>query len=203
MALGVSVLNRVDYSSCANVVIVLVSAGIGSIYSRIFSSRHNGDIKGMLLIDPLHEDFLHEVGAPNRGFVLWLRGIISPLGLDRVPGALFKGRNKEDRVWGRSAYQTGKYIYAKLQENLVADTLSKRDVASSKIIQATDVPLTVVSSGARIRENSKWEDKQRELSHLTRKLKHWDIVDEAPHKVWETLEGREIIEKRLKQLVHA
>ncbi|KAI0395726.1 hypothetical protein F5Y17DRAFT_422014 [Xylariaceae sp. FL0594] len=182
---------------------VLASAGIGSIYSRIFSSRHNGDIKGILLIDPLHEDFLGEVGSPKRGFALWLRGIISPLGLDRVPGALFKGRNKQDRVWGRSAYQTGKYIYAKLQENLVADTLSKRDVASSKAIQAADVPLTLISSGVRIREDSKWEDGQRELSHLTRQLEHWDIIDKAPHKVWETLEGREAIERRLKQLVHA
>jgi len=182
---------------------VVMSGGIGSIYSRIFSSRHNGDIKGILLIDPLHEDFLEEVGRPGRGFILWLRGIISPLGLDRIPGALFKGRNKEDRVWGRSAYQTGKYIFAKLQENLVAGSLSKRDVASSRAIQAPDVPLTLVSSGAKIREDSKWEEKQRDLSHLTHQLRHWDIVNKAPHQIWETLEGRDLIEKRLRQLVHA
>ncbi|KAI1810786.1 hypothetical protein GGS20DRAFT_589216 [Poronia punctata] len=182
---------------------VVVSAGIGSIYSRIFSSRHNGDVNGILLIDPLHEDFLYDVGAAKRGFVLWLRGIISPLGLDRIPGALFKGRNKKDRVWGRSAYQTGKYIYAKLQENLVANSLSRRDVASSKAIQSPDVPLTLVSSGDKIRENSEWEEKQRELSQLTHKLQHWDIVNKAPHRVWETLEGREILEQRLKELVHA
>ncbi|KAI0870749.1 mitochondrial integral membrane protein [Hypoxylon argillaceum] len=181
---------------------VLVSAGIGSIYSRIFSSRHGKNIKGMLLIDPLHEEFLNDVGAPGRGFILWLRGIISPLGLDRVPGAVFKGRTKEDRVWGRSAYQTGKYIFAKLQENLVAGTLSKRDVASSRAIQDPDVPLTLVSSGGKIRQDSKWEEKQRDLSSLTHKLQHWDIVNDAPHRVWETLEGRKLIEKRLRQLVH-
>ncbi|KAI1356499.1 mitochondrial integral membrane protein [Xylaria sp. FL0043] len=181
---------------------VLMSAGIGSIYSRIFSSRHGKSIKGLVLVDPLHEDFLNDVGASGRGFLLWLRGIISPLGLDRVPGALFKGRTKEDRVWGRSAYQTGKNIYAKLQENLVADTLSKRDVASSRAIQNPDVPLTLVSSGTHIREDSKWEEKQRELSHLTHNLQHWDIVNNAPHQVWDTLEGRNIIEKRLRQLVH-
>lgn len=180
-----------------------MSAGIGSLYSRIFSSRHNGDIKGILLVDPLHEDFLDEVGASGRGFLLWLRGIISPLGLDRIPGALFKGRNKQDRVWGQSAYQTGKYIYAKLQENLVADTLSKRDVASSRAIQDPYVPLTLVSSGDKIREDSKWGEKQRDLSGLTQKLQHWDIVNKAPHQIWETLEGREVLEKRLSQLVHA
>ncbi|KAI0409730.1 hypothetical protein F4802DRAFT_593367 [Xylaria palmicola] len=181
---------------------VLMSAGVGSIYSRIFSSRHGEDIKGLLLIDPLHEEFLNGVGAAGRGLILWLRGIISPLGLDQVPGAVFKGRTKEDRVWGRSAYQTGKFIFAKLQENLVADTLSKRDVASSRAIQARDVPLTVVSSGTKIRQDSRWEEKQRDLTTLTHRLRHWDIVNNAPHQVWETLEGRDLIEKRLQQLVH-
>lgn len=180
---------------------VLMSAGIGSIYSRIFSSRHGENIKGLLLVDPLHEEFLEDIGNPGRGFILWLRGIISPLGLDRVPAAVFKGRSKEDRVWGPSAYQAGKYIYAKLQENLVAATLSKRDVASSRAIQDQDVPLTLVSSGVRIRKDSEWGEKQRDLSHLTRKLRHWDIVEDAPHRVWETLEGRQVIEKRLRQLV--
>ncbi|KAI0200100.1 mitochondrial integral membrane protein [Astrocystis sublimbata] len=180
---------------------VLMSAGIGSIYSRILSSRHGTDVKGLLLIDPLHEDLLAEVGSPGRGFLLWLQGIISPLGLRQIPGALFKGRNKEDRVWGRSSYQTGKYIFAKLQENLVAGTLSKRDVASSRAIQEQNVPLTLVSSGVKTREDSDWEDQQRALSHLTKKLQHWDIVKKAPHQVWETLEGRDMIEKRLKQLV--
>ncbi|KAJ2992119.1 hypothetical protein NUW58_g2277 [Xylaria curta] len=181
---------------------VLMSAGIGSIYSRILSSRHGQDVKGLLLIDPLHEELLTDVGASSRGFILWLRGIISPLGLDRIPGAIFKGRNKEDRVWGRSAYQSGKYIFAKLQENLVADTLSKRDVASSRAIQAQDVPLVLVSSGIKVREDSNWEEKQRDLSRLTHRLRHWDIVNDAPHRVWETLDGRDIIERRLRQLVH-
>ncbi|KAK6954431.1 hypothetical protein Daesc_004398 [Daldinia eschscholtzii] len=182
---------------------VLASAGIGSVYSRIFSARHGSDVKGLLFIDPLHEDDLGSVGSPGRGFTLWIRGIISPLGLDRIPGALFKGRTKEDRVWGQSAYQTGKYLFAKLQENLVADTLSKRDLASSTAIQNPDVPLNLISSGERIRRDSGWEDKQRDLSHVTRKLKHWDIVKKAPHRVWDTREGRDIIEKRLKELVYS
>lgn len=180
-----------------------MSAGIGSIYSRIFSSRNGEQIKGLLMIDPLHEDLLYRVGAPGRGFFLWLRGILSPLGLDRIPGALFKGRNKEDRVWGQSAYQTGKFVYAKLQENLVADTLSKRDVASSTTIQNKDTPLTVVSSGKQMRRDDAWEEGQRDLTGLTHNLKHWDIVKRAPHEVWTTLEGREVMEKRLKQMVYA
>lgn len=180
---------------------VLASAGVGSIYSRVFSSRHGREVKAILMIDPLHEDLLDRVGRPGRGFMLWFQGIISPLGIDRIPGAFFRGRNREDRVWGRSAYQSGKMIFAKLQENLVAETLTKRDVISSKAIQYQDTPVVVISSGEQIRRDSVWEDKQRDLTHLTRQLEDWDIVDKAPHQVWRTLEGRDQIEKRLKKLV--
>lgn len=180
-----------------------MSAGVGSIYSRIFSARHGSDVKGLLLIDPLHEDLLGRLGSPGRGFLLWIRGILSPLGLDRIPGALFQGRTKADRVWGRSAYQTGKFLFAKLQENLVADTLSKRDMASSRAIQPRDVPVALVSSGVEVRRDAEWEAKQRDLSHITQELRHWDVVADAPHEVWRSLEGRQVIEKRLKELVHA
>ncbi|KAF6842489.1 integral membrane protein [Colletotrichum musicola] len=182
---------------------ILASAGIGSVYSRIFSSRHGKEVRGILMIDPLHEDLLHRVSAPGRGFAYWVRGIVSPLGLERLPGALFRGRTSADRVWGRSARQSGKYLFTKLQESLVADSLTKREVVSGKAIQYPDTPLVLISSGNNIRQDSVWEEKQRDLSHLTRNLKHWDIVDEAPHNVWETFDGREKIEKRLRQLVQA
>lgn len=180
---------------------VLASAGVGSIYSRVFSSRHGREVKGILMVDPLHEDLLGRVGRPVRGFMLWLQGILSPLGIDRIPAAFFRHRTREDRVWGRSAYQGGKMIFAKLQESLVADSLTKRDVISSKAIQYQDTPLVVISSGKQIRRDSEWEEKQRDLTHLTRRLEDWDIVDNAPHQVWRTLEGREQIEKRLRKLV--
>ncbi|KAL1882722.1 hypothetical protein VTK73DRAFT_1242 [Phialemonium thermophilum] len=180
---------------------VLVSAGIGSIYSRVFSSRHGEDVKGILMIDPLHEDLLHRVGNPGRAFLLWFRGVLSPLGLERVSGALFKGRSKADRVWGRSAYQSGKTIFGKLQESLVADSLTKREVISSRVIQDQNVPVVVISSGSKMREDRSWEEKQRDLTHITKKLEAWDVVEDAPLQVWRTLEGRELIEKRLKRLL--
>lgn len=180
---------------------MLASAGVGSLYSRIFSSRHGKEIKGILMIDPLHEDLLHRIGKPGRGFLLWLRGVLSPLGLDRIPGALLRGRTKEDRVWGRAAYQNGKTIFAKLQESLVAESLTKRDVVASRAIQLPDTPVTVITSGIEMRRDSEWESKQRDLTHLTQNLVDWDIVAKAPHQVWRTLEGREMIERRLKKLV--
>ncbi|KAF1942638.1 mitochondrial integral membrane protein-like protein [Clathrospora elynae] len=182
---------------------ILISAGTGSIVSRIFSSRHMKQVTGIMMVDPMHEDLLHRIASPSRGFILWAWGIISPLGTVRLAGALFKGRTREDRVYGRNAYQSGKYIKAQLQENLVADNLSKNEVSSARNIQSSDTPLVIVSSGIEVRKDSEWERKQKDLTTLTENLVSWDVVNKAPHMVWSTLEGRTVMEKRLKQLVKA
>jgi pimeloyl-ACP methyl ester carboxylesterase len=181
---------------------VLASAGIGSIYSRVFSARQGQDVRGILMIDPLHEDLLYKVGNPHRGFLLWAWGVLSPLGLDRNFGALFKGRTREDRVYGRSAHQGGKFIKAKLQESLVADSVTKNDAVNARHIQYKDCPLSIVSSGIEVKRSTEWERRQRDLSHYTDNLIGWDIVNKAPSQVWTTFDGRQTIEKRLKELVH-
>ena len=180
---------------------ILVSAGIGSIYSRVFSARHPRDIKGMMFIDGLHEDLLYKIASAGRGFVLWGRGIISPLGLDRLSGALFKGRTKEDRVYGKSAYQGGKFLKNKLQENLVADSLTKNEVVSARNIQDPKVPLVVVTSGVHLKKDKDWERKQEDLTKVTENLLAWDIVKGAPsEEIWRSSEGAKILEKRLGEL---
>jgi pimeloyl-ACP methyl ester carboxylesterase len=180
---------------------ILVSAGIGGIYSRIFSARHPSAIAGIMLIDTLHEDLLHRVGDAGRGFFLWAWGFISPLGLDRLAGAIFKGRTREDRVFGKSSYQGGKFIKNKLQENLVADSLSKNEVLSSRNIQQPKVPLVVVTSGVHIKQDSDWKRKQEDLTKITDTLIAWEIVPKAPaEEVWRTQNGRDILEMRLGQL---
>ena len=180
---------------------ILVSAGVGSIYSRVFSARHVRDIAGILLIDPLHEDLLYKLGSAGRGFVLWGRGIISPLGIDRLAGVLFNGRTKEDRVYGTSAYQGGKFLKNKLQENLVADSLTKSEVVGARNIQQPDVPLVVVSSGIHMKRDKDWERKQKDLTKITDRLVAWDVVSKAPpEEVWRTEEGARVLQKRLKEL---
>lgn len=180
---------------------ILVGAGIGGIYTRIFSARNVRNIVGIMLIDALHEDLLHRVAAPGRGFFLWGRGILSPLGLDRLAGALFKGRTKEDRVYGKSSYQGGKFIKNKLQENLVADSLTRSEVASSKNIQQPNVPLVVITSGRHVKTDDIWEQKQKELTKVTENLLAWEIVGKAPaEEVWRVKEGRDVLEHWLGKL---
>ena len=180
---------------------VVASAGVGSYYSRIFASQHGAEVKGLLLIDPLHDVDLDRLGSPKRGILLWLWGIISPLGLDTLPGAIFRGRKSADRIWGVSSKHNPRHIFARLQESLVASSLTKREVLSSRNIMKNDTALTVITSGLEVRRHVAWEGKQRDLTKLTSNLKHWDVVDDAPHEVWRTFEGREMIEKRLSSLV--
>ncbi|PWY86844.1 hypothetical protein BO70DRAFT_311688 [Aspergillus heteromorphus CBS 117.55] len=180
---------------------ILVSAGIGDIYSRIFASRHLLEVSGILLIDPTHEDYLSNVGSPGRGFFLWLRGVFSPLGLDRLAGAIFKGRTREDRVHGRSVFQTGRVIKALLQENLVASSMTASEVQTARHVQMAETPLVVVSSGVEVRRSKRWANAQEDLTRITRNLKDWDVVDGAPHEVWNVPDGRRVIERRLRELV--
>jgi pimeloyl-ACP methyl ester carboxylesterase len=180
---------------------ILVSAGYGSIVSRIFSSRHVQQVQGIMMIDPLHEDLLSRVGSPTRGFFLWAWGIISPLGIQRIGGAMFKGRTREDRVYGKEAYQGGKFIKAQLQENLMAQALTAKEIRNARTIQTPDTPLVIVSSGLQVRNDDEWEGKQRDLTNITDNLLSWDVVNKAPHFVWETYDGRRVMEKRLGQLV--
>lgn len=180
---------------------ILVSTDIGSIYSRIFASRHSGDVKAIMLIDPLHEDYLWDVGNPRRGLTLWGWGIISPLGLQKLAGVIFHSRTREDRVYGQSAYQNGRFIKAKLQENLVATSLTRTEIGTARNIQDKTTPLVVISSGIKYRSNQNWAEKQEAMTKITDNLVSWDVVKQAPHNVWESLEGRKVMEKRLGQLV--
>ncbi|OKL59286.1 hypothetical protein UA08_05101 [Talaromyces atroroseus] len=181
---------------------ILVSAGVGSIHSRIFASRHIHDISGLFMIDPMHEDRLQQhIGTAGRGFVLWGRGIISPLGLDRLAGAIFKGRTREDRIYGKVSYQSGRFIKAKLQENLVAGSITASEIASARNIQTPETPLVVVSSGVEVRRSEDWARQQERMTGITENLVAWDVVRGAPHEVWRSFEGRQTLERRLAELI--
>ncbi|KAI5292825.1 hypothetical protein KEM55_007476 [Ascosphaera atra] len=180
---------------------VLVSAGVGGIYSRIFAGRHAGQIKGIMLVDALHEDLLSRVGSSGRGFKLWLRGIFSPLGIDRLGGAIFKGRTRADRVYGRSSYQSDKFLKASLQENLVAESMTLSDIKRANEGQNRTTPLVVVASGVETGRDKKWAQKQEELCRITDNLVFYKAIKGAPHEVWRKAEGSRILERELEKLV--
>jgi pimeloyl-ACP methyl ester carboxylesterase len=182
---------------------VLASTGIGSAYSRVFSARHGHDVVGLLLVDPLHEDLLYRIGNPSVGFDRWFWGIMSPLGLARIPGALFQGEDSRDRVVGIAARGSGKYILAKLQESLVAETLTRREVERSRAMQARDIPFALVSSGDKMDADSGWKKGQENMRDMTDELVAWDIVKGVPRRrnIWDDEKGRRVVLQRLGELV--
>ncbi|KAE8307118.1 hypothetical protein BDV41DRAFT_584890 [Aspergillus transmontanensis] len=132
---------------------VLASAGIGGVYSRIFASRHGGDIKGMLLIDVT------------------------------LASMIFHHSTREDRVFGKYAYVGGRYIKARLQENLVAKSMTYGEISSARNKMSSRIALAVVSSGVEARKNEEWSRKQEDLTEITENLVAWDTVKDAPHEV--------------------
>lgn len=181
---------------------VIASAGVGSYYSRVFASQHGKNVKGLVLLDPLPDDELSRIGSPRRGFLLWLWGVLSPLGVDTLPAALLRGRRSVDRIWGVSSKHNPKRIFARLQESLVADSFTKRDVEASRSMMPRGMPLVVVTSGRHADKDAAWKGKQRDLTKLTANLWGWDVVRDAPHEVWRTVDGRRVIEERLRDMVY-
>lgn len=180
---------------------LLLSAGYGSLVSRIFSARHARRVQGIMMIDPMHEDLLYKIGSPGVGFTRWGWGVISPLGIRRILGTIFNGQTREDRVYGKYAFQSGKYIKAKLQESLVATSLTKSEVATARTIESPDTPLVVISSGIHSNSDEDWGRKQADLTTITDNLVKWETISGAPHKVWMTEKGRNVMEYWLGELV--
>lgn len=181
---------------------VLASHGIGGIYSRVFASRHPQEIKGLLLVDTLHEDLLGRVGNAKNSFLLFVRGFISPLGIDRVILWVFGGRSREDRTYGRSAWRGGRWTKARLQESL-ATVLTRNELIAARAILPSDIRVTVVAAGKEIKRSKTWEEKQVDLSHITDEGS-LVIVDHVDHSdILFRPEGHEVLRKELAKLVKA
>lgn len=180
---------------------VVVSSGIGGVYSRIFASRHSAQVKGIMLIDTVSEDLLSKVAGSGRGFKIWLRGIFSPLGIDRLSGAIFKGRTRKDRVCGRCSYQSDKFLKAALQENLVANSMTRSDLDRADEAQDLSTPLVVIASGIETGRNKKWAKSQEDLKRVTHNLVSWKSVKGAPHEVWEHPDGMRVLDDELTKLL--
>ncbi|EPY51751.1 hydrolase [Schizosaccharomyces cryophilus OY26] len=178
---------------------ILVGHGIGGTYSNIFAARHLGELKGMLLIDSGSVHSLERSGSFVSRFFLFLRGWLSPLGINRLLGTIFMGRNRKDRVYGLYSWTSDRWIKAKLEESITGPTFSKYELQSAQAVLPKKLPVSIITSGNTLKSVKKWSEEQRELSKLTDNTV-WDIVNDAPHEVWKTNEGARLILKRLAEL---
>ncbi|CAI4216770.1 unnamed protein product [Parascedosporium putredinis] len=179
---------------------VVVSAGVGGFYSRIFASQHGNEVKGLLLVDALHDDDLDRLASAHRGLLFWLWGILSRWGSTRYRAPCLRGAT------ARTASGASR---PSITPNTCSRDCRRRSWPARSQARGAQQPQHHAQGygaggdfvGDRIKGNRRWEEKQRDLSRLTTNLKHWDVVDGAPHEVWRTLEGRERIERRMGELV--
>lgn len=168
-------------STSANKSLILVAHGVGGLYSRIFAARHSDYIHSIMFVDALHEDLFYRRETAWYGFRTFLRGILSP-----ITGPLFGG-------------YSGRFFKAKLQEQLVARSMSKTEIISSNALLPAKLPTLVISSSKSIRKDAEWSDKQRQLTKLTDKNMAWEII-EGPHRLWENARARDDLQRFLLDL---
>ncbi|CUM65546.1 uncharacterized protein PRCAT00003192001 [Priceomyces carsonii] len=197
----------------------LVGFDIGGLYSRMFASRNPGRIHSILLVDSWHEDLLRKrpfAGHKNEGknvfknilelmdtatgFKLWLKGLVSPLGITTSIHWFFhpKRYSSNSRIFGRDMYHLSKYIRARLQEQITSSILSYNELKGADI---SNVPLGVISSDYVIKRSSNWGKWQRSLTKLSSKAFEWVIAKESQHLIWKSPRGREQLQDLLLRLI--
>jgi pimeloyl-ACP methyl ester carboxylesterase len=180
---------------------ILVSHGVGGLYSEVLAARHTNQVKGMMFVDAVPESAIPKVFTPGRTFKLLLRGIIAPLGIDRLSAWIFKHRTREDRVWGVSSWRSDRVIRSQFQESLAAGAITRNEVIAAEATIPKSVPVVVISSGKSCKDKD-WEEGQRHLADKATK-RIWDVVENADHDVWRNEDGKTIMKRRLSELVLA
>ncbi|KAK9475420.1 uncharacterized protein V1510DRAFT_409143 [Dipodascopsis tothii] len=167
---------------------ILVSHGVGGIYSRIFASRHAADVEGLVLVDTYQEEYFQQaIGRPARGFGYFLYGLVSPLGIQKQVGWIFMGRSSRDRLYGRAEHQESKYLRARLQEQTSARTFTRNEIAAARAILPDDKPIAVITAEDSVKAIDGWSEQQRDLADMSYNST-WTIVP-GPHEVWRTNAG--------------
>lgn len=198
-----------------------VGFDIGGLYSRVFALRNPGQMHSILLVDSWHEDLLKHFpfSGPNKknekrsvfkydlelmdswqGFLLWLRGLVSPLGITKSFHWFFHPRRylSKSRIFGSDMIHSPKYLRARLQEQITASVLSYNEVRSADIRK---IPLAVILSDSMIKQSLNWGKWQRELTKLSTKPLEWVVAENSGHRIWDSPKGRKELQQLLLRLV--
>lgn len=198
-----------------------VGFDIGGLYSRVFALRNPGQMHSVLLVDSWHEDLLKHFpfSGPNKknekrsvfrhdlelmdslqGFLLWLRGLVSPLGVTRSFHWFFHPQRflSKSRIFGSDMVHSPKYLRARLQEQITASILSYNEVRTADIKK---IPLAVILSDVMIKQSLNWGKWQRELTKLSSRPLEWVVAENANHRIWDSPKGRKELQQLLLRLV--
>lgn len=194
---------------------------VGGLYSRVFALRNKGQMHSMMLVDSWHEDLLKhfpfsgsnkknenrhvfnnilELMDSWQGFKLWLRGIVSPMGIVTNFHWFFHPRKylSKSRIFGSDMVQSPKYLRARLQEQITASVLSFNEVKNADV---RSLLLSVVLSDFMIKNSLNWGKWQRELTKISDKTLEWVVAENANHMIWDSPKGRDQVQQVLLRLV--
>ncbi|RKP28443.1 hypothetical protein METBISCDRAFT_32176 [Metschnikowia bicuspidata] len=177
-----------------------VDFDIGGLYSRVFALRNRDQIHS--LVGPNKNEkrsaFRNDLELMDswQGFLLWLRGLVSPLGITKSFHWFFHPRRflSKSRIFGSDIFHCPKYLRAQLQEQIIASLLLFNEMRTSDIDK---IPLAVVLSDSMIKQSLNWGKWPRELTKLSSRPIEWVVAEGANHCVWDTPKGR----KELQQLL--
>lgn len=197
-----------------------VGFDVGGLYSRVFTLRNRGQMHSMMLVDSWHEDLLKHFpfSGTNKknenrhvfnnildlmdswqGFKIWLRGVVSPIGIVRNLHWFLHPRRylSKSRIFGRDMARSPKYLRARLQEQVTASVLSFNEVKNADV---TTIPLSVVLSDFMIKNSLNWGKWQRELTKIGKTLE-WVVAENTSHWIWHSPKGRDQLQQVLLRLV--
>lgn len=161
--------------------IVLVSHGIGSLYSRVFANKVANQVLGLMLIDGLHEEQFYSEQTALYGLREFLRGISATVSLKKVAGVI-RGMGAEDRLFGLLVSSQPRLHKAFLQQQVSANRRSAVDISLATGSLPADTPVMIVSS-AEMCKDKQWNRYQRLLLKLTDRVVAWKILN-GPHNLW-------------------
>lgn len=194
--------------------------GVGGLYARVFATRHISKVHSVLLVDAWSEDLLLNnpfkyaknkdtklpkyVHKLNRfeGFKLWLRGVISSANLVTYYDLIFHGYKSSERIYGRDLDTQGKYLRARLQEQVSASVLSYNDILLSKeTLSDAKKEVSVISSKYPIRQSLNWGNWQRSLTKLSNNPRNEWIIAESGLYIWQYEDGKRSLQKLLLRML--
>ncbi|MBV8846985.1 MAG: alpha/beta hydrolase [Bryobacterales bacterium] len=153
---------------------LLVAHSFGGYIARMYASRYEDSLSGIVMVDPLQEEDGH---APNPG-PRGLLALLPPIGLDRLK-RLYKGAAAlpPDLKDAPEPYQD-RFIFASSMVQLKSERnefdslpLSEQELAGVQF--PADVPLTVITAG---HDPEHWRRQER-LVHMSRLGAHVRAAD--------------------------
>lgn len=199
----------------------VVGFDIGGLYARMFASRNRAKIHSVLFVDSWSPDLLKKwpfsgSGRKNEntnvfknslevmdnitGLSLWLRGLVSPLGI--VPSLHWflhpMKFSSKSRIFGRDMVHLSRYLRARCEEQLVSGILSYNEVMDADI---DGLMIGVISSDFMIKKLLNWGKWQREITKLSTKTAEWVIAENSDHFIWRSPTGRKQLQQLLLRII--